>query len=211
MFTRVSVVVTAILLAIVALWALNAALFRQDGGRTKYALMPRIDLSKHTTQINSRDFKCQNKHTALFSWATLACKICNANITQNNTPSSFLFPTFPTLRALYTFICRVYFEILINNSSHAFRMCHKICAASLECLINNRFSVRLQNYDDCFCFREASELPIMANTSNVVCVIFHGVFLTPAQHAKLITIVENAACFMQLMTCSKVSPVCVCA
>lgn len=50
----------------------------------------------------------------------------------------------------------------------------------------------------------------MANTRNVVCVIFHGVFLTPAQHAKLITIVENAACFMQLMTCSKVSPACVC-
>lgn len=134
--------------------------------RTKYALMPRIDLSKHTTQINSRDFKCQNKHTALFSSATLACKICNANITQNNTPSSFLFPTFPRLRALYTFICRVYFEILINNSSHAFRMCHKICAASLECLINNRFSVRLQIMMIVFVFeRQASsqlwQIPVM--------------------------------------------------
>lgn len=84
-------------------------------------------------------------------------------------------------------------------------MYHKICAASLECLINNRFSVRLQYYDDCFCFREASELPIMANTRNVVCVIFHGVFLTPTQHAKLITIVGNAACIMQLMTCSSLS------
>lgn len=80
-------------------------------------------------------------------------------------------------------------------------MCHKICAASLECLINNRFSVRLQYYDDCFCFREASELPIMANTHNIVCVIFHGVFLTPVQHTKLITIVGNAACIMQLFEC----------
>lgn len=30
------------------------------------------------------------------------------------------------------------------------------------------------------------------------------------QHAKLITIVGNAACFMQLMTCSSVCVVCVC-